>query len=149
MSSAVQRSSHAGEPIGGSATLEAVEPPRGPWRPVLLVGAALAYAWWTALLRPFTWPALVAVALAGIAVIVLGSRRRTPPGSGTHDARAVLPWAILCVLLAGWELAAYLQHPRADHPTLSSLADPVLDWRPARALAFLAWLAVGADLARR
>ena len=53
------------------------------------------------------------------------------------------------MLLVGWELAADFQHPRADHPTLSALADPVIDWRPARALAFLAWIALGADLSRR
>lgn len=60
-----------------------------------------------------------------------------------------MAWAVLFALLAGWELAAYLQHPRADHPTLSALADHLFDWRPARALGFLAWMAVGADIARR
>ena len=109
----------------------------------------MAYAWWAAGLRPFTWPALVAVGVAGAGAIALGTRRRRPARSHTHDARDFLPWGILLALLAAWELAAYIQHPRADHPTLSALADPALDWRPARALAFLAWLAVGAELSRR
>ena len=112
-------------------------------------GVAAAYAWWTAGLRPFTWPALVAVATAGIATIVLGTRRRRPAERRAVDARGALIWGIVLALLIGWELAAYLQHPRADHPTLSSLADPVIDWRPARALAFLAWIALGTDLSRR
>lgn len=116
---------------------------------MVAVGAAAAYAWWTAGLRPFTWPALVAVGAAGVGTIVLGGRRRRPFEPGGNDANGALIWGIVCALLVGWELAAYLQHPRAVHPTLSSLADPVFDWRPARALAFLGWIALGADLARR
>lgn len=122
-------------------------------RPVAVlvaVGIAGAYAWWTAGLRPFTWPALMAVAVAGIVTIVLGSRCRRPfePPPG-HAASGVLLWGIALALLVGWELAAYVQQPRADHPTLSALASSVIDWRPARGLAFLAWIALGADLSRR
>lgn len=106
-------------------------------------------AWWTAGLRPFTLPALVAVGVAGVVTIVLGTGGRRPFGPRPHAAEGLVIWGVLCALLAGWELAAYLQQPRADHPTLSSLADHVIDWRPARALAFLAWIAVGADLSRR
>ena len=111
--------------------------------------AAGAYAWWAAGLRPFTWPALVAVGVAGAATITLGSRRRRPFEPRSHDFKGALVWAIVFGLLVGWELAAYLQHPRADHPTLSALADRVIDWRPARALAFLGWIALGANLSRR
>jgi ABC-type nitrate/sulfonate/bicarbonate transport system permease component len=81
--------------------------------------------------------------------IVVGTHRRRPSESRVAHPGSVLPWGLLCALLAAWELAAYFQQPRADHPTLSSLADQVLDWRPAQALAFLAWIAVGADLSRR
>ena len=112
-------------------------------------GVAAAYAWVAAGLRPFTWPALVSVGIAGVAAITLGTRRRRPSESNAHDRRGALTWGVLCALLAGWELAAYVQSPRADHPTLSVLADQLLDWHPARAVAFLAWMAVGADLARR
>ena len=108
-----------------------------------------AYAWWTSGLRPFTWPALMAVGVAGAVTILVGSRRRRLVELRTLDVGGVLVWAIVCALLVGWEVAAYLQHPRADHPTLSALADGVIDWRPARALGFLAWIAVGADLSRR
>ena len=111
-----------------------------------LVAVAVAYAWWTAALRPFTWTALLAVGVAGGAAILVGTRRRRE-AAGAPDGALV--WAILLALLAGWELAAYVQHPRADHPTLSSLANEVLDWRPARAVAFLGWLGIGVDLARR
>jgi hypothetical protein len=111
-----------------------------------VLAAAAAYAWWAAGLRPFTWPALVAVGLAGLAAMLAGTRRRRTDTAGTDGA---MVWGVLLILLVGWELSAYLQAPRAEHPTLSSLANEVLDWRPLRALAFLVWVAAGADLARR
>jgi hypothetical protein len=113
------------------------------------IGAAAAYAWWTAGLRPFTWPALMAVGVAGVATIVVGNRRRRPSERRAHDAGGALIWGLIIALLIGWELAAYFQQPRSQHPTLSALADGVIDWRPARALAFLTWIALGADLSRR
>ncbi len=120
------------------------------WLPVVgVAGVAAAYSWTAAGLRPFTWPALVSVGIAGVAAITVGSRLRHPSEPGAPDGRRALSWAIVFALLAGWELAAYVQSPRADHPTLSVLADQLLDWRPARAVAFLAWMAVGTDLARR
>ena len=116
---------------------------------MVAVGAAGAYAWWATGLRPFTWPALMAVAAAGIVTILLGTRRRRPLAPPAHTVNGALVWGIVLALLVGWELAAYFQQPRADHPTLSALANRVIDWRPARALAFLAWIALGADLSRR
>ena len=114
------------------------------------VAAAALYAWWATGLRPFSWAALLAVEGAGVAALVLGSRRRAPaPDLPPRPGAALGGWAALLGALAAWELAAYLQHPRHDHPTLSSLADAVLGSHPAQALAFLAWLALGADLARR
>jgi hypothetical protein len=113
------------------------------------VAAAGAYAWWTAGLRPFTWPALLAVGMAGFVTVVLGTRRRRPSERKPYSIRGALIWGVAFTLLVGWELAAYFQHPRADHPTLSALAGDVIDWRPARALAFLVWTALGADLSRR
>jgi hypothetical protein len=55
----------------------------------------------------------------------------------------------LLVALAAWELAAYLQHPRAAHPTLSSLANLVFDGHAVRAAAFALWMAAGYGMARR
>ena len=114
----------------------------------VVAAVVVAYAWWTAGLRPFTWPALAAVGAAGMGAIAVGRRRR-PRSRSSAGARGGVVWAVLAVLVAAWELAAYVQHPRAEHPTLSALAGEVLDWRPARALAFCAWLAIGTGLARR
>jgi hypothetical protein len=46
-------------------------------------------------------------------------------------------------------LAAWVQEPRTDHPTLSSITDSVLDTHGAEFVAFVAWLAGARWLARR
>ncbi len=58
-------------------------------------------------------------------------------------------WAALAAAALGWELAAYLQRPRADHPTLSSLTNAVLDSQQFRVAAFVLWLVVAVGLSRR
>jgi len=61
----------------------------------------------------------------------------------------VATWAALAATAGAWQLAAYLQHPRADHPTVSSLANEVLNSHVARAAAFVVWFAAARGLARR
>ena len=58
-------------------------------------------------------------------------------------------WAELSAALALWELGAFLQHPRAEHPTLSSLTNTLFQSHVARALGLLMWLGAGTRLARR
>lgn len=116
------------------------------------VGAAAAYAWWATGLRPFSAALTVAVMGGGAAAMAAGTaaRRRTGAAAAAPAAtRDVAGWALLFGALTLWELAAYLQHPRSEHPTVSSLADGVLDPHPVRAGVFVVWLAVAAVLARR
>lgn len=107
-----------------------------------------AYGWWATGREPFTVVAAVAVLGAGLGAMVLGQRRRS-----TLEVRPGLTgaglWLVLLGALAAWQQLAYLQAPRSDHPTLSSLANAALDTHPARALALVAWLAGGYRLARR
>jgi hypothetical protein len=119
---------------------------------VLHLAAAVglvAYAWWAVGLAPFSAQATATVVLAGVAAMAVGrrQRRRGPPSDG--DMSGIAPWAGLAALAGAWQLAAYLQHPRADHPTVSSLANELLDSHPARAAAFLVWIAAAWWLARR
>ena len=58
-------------------------------------------------------------------------------------------WAGLAVAFGLWQLATFLQHPRAEHPTVSSLANTAFESHPVRALALLLWLIGAAVLARR
>jgi len=108
----------------------------------------LAVAWVTTGLRPFTAPALVATVGAGLAALALGARRR-PSRPPPEQRRGAALWAVSFGVLAAWEFASYLQHPRSQHPTLSSYANTALAHHPVRAAGFVAWLGAGLHLARR
>jgi hypothetical protein len=111
----------------------------------LVVGA---YAWWAVALAPFSRAATVAVLLAGGTAAAVGARRRRS-GRPREDGKGLVAWAALAAAAAAVQLAAYLQHPRFDHPTISSLTNALLDSHPARAVAFVVWLAATVELARR
>ena len=132
-------------------TLDRVDPLRRPLVVLPLAVALAGYAWWASGLRPFTRASLAATMLGGAVSIVVGMggppARRSPQGGVAGAGHAA--WAALFLLLAAWELIFFLQQPRADHPTLSSLANTVLAERPTRSLAFALWLLLGAGLARR
>ena len=114
---------------------------------------AVAYAWFATGLYPFTWPAVAATMTAGAAVLMAARRRGTPVRAREANPpvswAGTVVWVVLLLALGAWELAAFLQHPRPDHPTLSALANGVFNSHLVRALSFLAWLGAGAGLARR
>ena len=106
------------------------------------------YAWWATGRSPFTTTATLAVVGAGLAAMAVGQARR--PQNESRPARAgALRWVVVLVALAVWQLLAYVQQPRSEHPTLSSLSNAALEHHTTRALAFTAWLVAGARLARR
>lgn len=108
----------------------------------------LGYAWWAVSRPAFSTTATAAVLLPGAAAVVWGAgkdRRRRPE----VEFRRAAPWALLAVVGGLWELAAYLQHPRDEHPTLSSLSNALLDSHPARSAALVLWLVATSELSRR
>ena len=110
--------------------------------------AVLVYGWWVVTLPPFSGLATSAVLVAGLGGVIAGSAGRRPrPRQAPTPAAA--PWLMLAVAAGAWELQAYLQQPRYDHPTLSSLANALFDSHPARAAAFVLWLLMTVELARR
>jgi hypothetical protein len=111
-----------------------------------LVG--LAYAWWAVSLRPFSGWATAVVLGTGVGAMVLGRARRQRERRRRH-ATVAWGWVALAAAAGVWQLAAYLQHPRDDHPTLSSLTDALLDSHPTRAVAFVVWAALAVELGRR
>jgi glucose-6-phosphate dehydrogenase assembly protein OpcA len=113
-----------------------------------LTPALLVYGWWATSRPPFAATTTVAVVGAGVVSMAVGARDRRP-ALPPLSVRDVALWSVLLGALAAWQLAAYLQQPRSQHPTLSSLANTMLDTHPARTLAFVAWLAGAARLARR
>jgi hypothetical protein len=112
-----------------------------------VVAAALVYSWIASGLRPFTHPEAVAVAIplvvGGIAML------RMHPDDTEAARRGTWIWAALFAALVAWELVSYRLSPRADHPTLSSIADWAMSAHPGRFVMFVAWLGVGYWLFRR
>lgn len=111
--------------------------------PVAVAGAGV-YAWWAVGLTPFSGEATVAVVVPGLVAMVIGARQRRP-----RMAAGVGWWGALLGLVVAWQLAAFVQHPRSEHPTLSSLTNALLDSHAARAVAFVLWLVAARELARR
>lgn len=108
----------------------------------------LAFSWWATGLRPFTGVAYAVVVGSGATAMAWGSRHARPPAR-RWPARALLVWVVLAAALAAWQMAAFVQSPRTEHPTLSSMANVVLDPQPVRAVALALWLVGAARLARR
>ena len=124
------------------------------WRVVLVVSAALVYAWVASGLRAFTHPVAVAVAIPLVVsgVALLRSQRRIGAEGAAVEAvprRGTWVWAALFAILVGWELISFRLSPRVDHPTLSSMADWAMSTHPGRFAVFVAWLAAGYWLFRR
>lgn len=119
-----------------------------PARVVVAAGAG-AYAWWAVSRPAFSASATAAVLAAGVLAVAAGVATRPSRRPVRHRVAGWGAWAVLAVTAAVWQLTAYVQHPRPDHPTLSSLANALLDSHPARAVAFVVWLAGAVHLARR
>jgi hypothetical protein len=125
--------------------------PRHFW--LVVVGVA-AYALGAATTRAFTQPAnlLTALPIVALAVLVvirwpLRPRRAAASSDVAHAYRA---WVVLFAAVVAWELATYAARgSRADHPTLSSMADAVDRSYPLKALMFFLWLYLGAAIVRR
>jgi hypothetical protein len=122
---------------------------------VAVLAALPAYGWWATGLRPFTTPALAVTLATGALVLAAGARagwgRQRPAGEPNRatPTAGIWVWAVLVLALAGWEMAAFLQLPRSEHPTLSSLANLAFESHPVRAAAFALWMAAGYGMARR
>lgn len=108
-----------------------------------LIIAVAGFCWVAAGLRPFTslMYAVVAASIAGVGALAWRNRDgRVRPRIVRRDAAA---WVILLGLLAVVETEAYLSSPRAEHPTLSSMVDAVMDSHPGRTAVFALWLLGG------
>jgi hypothetical protein len=123
-----------------------------PWpvrhRRAVTVGAVLAYALVAAACRPLTGPALVAVLVVGTPLCWLGVRRG-PRRAQPAGAASAAVWLGLLALGVAFELGLWLGPDDAAHPTLSTLADPVLSTYPGRVLGYLAWVGSGVWLVSR
>lgn len=109
-----------------------------------------AYALLAAFCAPLTAPAVAAVLLPGVALLLVRARRPVRPmPPGGLPRHGGLLWAGLGVAACLWEIVALVWGNDEQHPTLSLLLDPVLDTYPGRVLAYGAWLGVGRWLVTR
>lgn len=125
---------------------------RSPWWTRVAVGAGLlAYAAWATGLETFSTGSTVAVVGGGAVAMAWGMWRRrsgdgrsagppAPGGRGGIMRRGLGAWLGLLVVLTTWQMQAFVQEPREDHPTLSAITNEVLVSSPARTLAGAAWL---------
>jgi hypothetical protein len=123
-----------------------------PDRAALWTGSVVTaggYAWLATDLRPFTIPLAAAILIGGLVAMALGANLVPARVARPSWPRRLDVWAALGAALALWELCAFLQHPRAEHPTLSSLTNTLFQSHVARALGLLTWLGAGTRLARR
>lgn len=100
--------------------------------------------------RSFTWPALIVTVTGAVFVLTVALRRSRSPRIGRdRPRRGYAAWVVVAIAALGWQLAAYFQSPRAEHPTLSSMLDAADAHDPLRAVVFLGWVVLGLELARR
>ncbi len=110
------------------------------------VGAAVALA--VGFPDRQTWPSTLAVSLVGVAGVWLAYVSPPAADPGPLPRSGAVAWLTVFLSLAAWELVNLFQQPDLqtgsfDHPTLSVLADPVLDVRLWRILFVGVWLALG------
>jgi hypothetical protein len=102
------------------------------------------------LFASFTLSANLLVLAVGGTLIWLSLSGRTARKAVPDRLPAGAVWWLVPVLaLALVELFAFTRHSTSDYPTLSLLADPVLDHYLPRAACYFAWLAGFWGLAKR
>jgi hypothetical protein len=133
---------------------------RALWRRPALLAAWLAggvlYAVVVGSFSRYSWPATVAVAGLGAAVVAIGWRgpRHTRPAPPRPPLTGLVLWSVLAVACCLWELWSLLEQPNLAtssyaHPTISTLTDPVLSTWAGRSIVLAAWLGLGWFLVER
>jgi hypothetical protein len=128
-------------------------------RPALLaagLAGGVLYAVVVGSFSRYSWPATVAVAGLGAAVVAIGWRgpRHTRPAPPRPPLTGLVLWGVLAVACCLWELWSLLEQPNLAtssyaHPTISTLTDPVLSTWAGRSVVLAAWLGLGWFLVER
>ena len=128
-------------------------------RPALLaawLAGGVLYAVVVGSFSRYSWPATVAVAGLGAAVVAIGWRgpRHTRPAPPRPPLTGLVLWSVLAVACCLWELWSLLEQPNLAtssyaHPTISTLTDPVLSTSAGRSIVLAAWLGLGWFLVER
>ncbi|MGZ4130245.1 MAG: hypothetical protein ACXVPR_05410 [Actinomycetota bacterium] len=122
----------------------------------LAIGAVL-YAAIIGTFARWSWPISIAVAVPGalaVAYVWLGTPAIAANGPRAEPRPSAVPWVIVLLALAAWEVQALLLQPSLttsswSHPTLSTLMDPVLASHIGRSISLAVWLWFGGYLLER
>jgi uncharacterized membrane protein len=126
------------------------EAPRFWARPLVLVPIFVLISLVGALFPSFSVGANVLVLAAGGALFWLGLSDRLPRRDSPARLVARAGWWLVPALTLGVvELINFMLGSTYAHPTLSLLADPLLDGYPARSAAYFGWLMAYWGLVRR
>ncbi|MFB3739787.1 MAG: hypothetical protein ACE14W_12605 [Candidatus Velamenicoccus archaeovorus] len=126
--------------------------PRFRFTPAVVAGGAL-YAVLVGWFGRFSWPLTVGVAVPGALAVAAAWRTPAGPAPTPLDPVGKAAWLAVFLSLAAWEVQALLQQPSIttsswDHPTLSTLMDPILAGHLGRSATMIVWLALGGYLLR-
>lgn len=139
------------ETAGHAPTVHPVAEPLRPNTAITFALLGVGYAFIAGGFARLTVRAELATLVPGAALIWYALRPTTPRFAAPTriEGRAVLPWAVVAVAFAVWELYAALRGSTPAHPTLSILMRPWINPPPARAIGYGLWLATGLWVVRR
>jgi hypothetical protein len=119
-------------------------------RPIVLVPVFVLIALVGGALPSFSFGANLLVLGVGGTLFWLGLSVRRPRRPALERLpRQTLWWLLPLGLLVGMEATNYLAGSTPSHPTLSRLADPVLEGYPARSALYFGWLTAFWGMVRR
>jgi hypothetical protein len=117
-------------------------------RAAVTIALAAIYGSIGGMWQSFTVQATIWIGLGCLAIFLLSVSPRAKPVV-LHRSDALFAWTAWLAAVGGWELFAFLGHPRSTHPTISSIGDDLISTHPARALAIAGWFWTGFWLARK
>jgi hypothetical protein len=119
-------------------------------RPIVLVPVFALIALVGGALPSFSFGANLLVLAVGGTLFWLGLSARWPRRPAlVRLPRQTLWWLLPLGVLVGMEATNYLTGSTPSHPTLSRLADPVLEGYPARSALYFGWLTAFWGMVRR
>lgn len=119
-------------------------------RPLVISAVFVPLSLLGGLFPSFSLAANLYVLVLGAGLMVAGMSSRLPRIDTPQELPSGVVWWLLPVgLLAVFEVATYLLGSTHDYPTLSLLADPLLESYPVRSAAYYGWLMVFWGMVRR
>jgi hypothetical protein len=119
-------------------------------RPFVMSAVFIPFSLLGGLFPAFSLTANIYVLVLGAALLVAGMSSRVPRIATPTELPPGLAWWLLPVaIFVVFEVGTYVMGSTSDYPTLSVLADPLLQTYPVRSLAYFGWLTIFWGMVRR